>query len=286
MKSKTYIKKTASFLLAGALIFTNSGSVFAANTQYGEIVDDGSKNIVTTDEQDNNPITFVPGITAGKVKIAKAKQTYNAKTNTYTVTLPKVTAKNKADQFLGWKDEKGKLYAAGKKVTVKATPDYEFKAAWKTKKGTDFTIKVSEKAKYNLKFSVTGKKTVSLLKYTGTCKCIHDLVLPTKVDFHNQTFKVTTIGSNAFKKANIKSLMIGKYITKIEKNAFQSDKWLKSVTILSTNLKSVGKNALKGIPKKATIICPPNKAEEYEKLFDKGGLNRDVTIKAVSTFAI
>lgn len=56
-------------------------------------------------------------------------------------------------------------------------------------------------------------------------------------------------------------------VVKIEKNAFKNKKKLKKITIKSTYLTSVGKNAIKGINKKATIKVPKSKLKDYKKLF-------------------
>lgn len=95
------------------------------------------------------------------------------------------------------------------------------------------------------------------------------------------TFKVTEIGSNAFKKCKkLKSVTIGKNVTKIGANAFNGDKKLRKITIKSTKLKSVGKNAVKGIHKKAVIKVPKSKLSKYKKLFkSKTGYKKTMKLK-------
>ena len=59
----------------------------------------------------------------------------------------------------------------------------------------------------------------------------------------------------------------------IGKNAFYKDKKLKTIVIRSCYLEKVGKNAIKGIHKKAVIKVPTydysNTYKTYKKLFKK-----------------
>lgn len=54
---------------------------------------------------------------------------------------------------------------------------------------------------------------------------------------------------------------------------------LKKITIKSTKLKKIGKNAFKGINKKAVIRIPKSKNKTYKKLLKKGGVKSPVRIK-------
>ena len=69
---------------------------------------------------------------------------------------------------------------------------------------------------------------------------------------------------------NPASVTIGgfKYkVTRIGKKAFSGCKKLKMITIRAKKLKAVGKNAIKGISKKATIRVPKKRQAYYKKLF-------------------
>lgn len=67
---------------------------------------------------------------------------------------------------------------------------------------------------------------------------------------------------------------------KIGQNAFLNCKKLKSIEIKSSQLKSVGKNALKGINKNATIKVPKKQYKKYKKLFkSKTGYKKRMKIK-------
>ena len=77
----------------------------------------------------------------------------------------------------------------------------------------------------------------------------------------------------------MKELTIGKYVKKIVTNAFSGCKKLKVITINSTSLKSVGKNAIKGINKKAQIKVPKKKKKAYKKLFkSKTGFKKTMEV--------
>ncbi|MBQ6843787.1 MAG: leucine-rich repeat protein [Agathobacter sp.] len=67
-------------------------------------------------------------------------------------------------------------------------------------------------------------------------------------------------------------------VTKIDKQAFYGCKKLKTITIKSTKLKTVGKNALKGINSKATIKVPKSKLSAYKKLLKGKGQGSKVKI--------
>lgn len=96
---------------------------------------------------------------------------------------------------------------------------------------------------------------------------------------------VKGIGNNAFKGyKKLKSVTIGELVSSIGKNAFYKDKKLKKITIQSFVLSKVGKNAIKGINKKAVIKVPwddmDNKYKAYKKLFKKKtGFRKKMKIK-------
>ncbi len=102
-----------------------------------------------------------------------------------------------------------------------------------------------------------GEVFVSALKN----KKLTSVVIPKKIKIGKKTYKVTGIAKNAFK--NCKSL--------------------KKITIKTKTLKKVGKNAIKGIYKKAKIICPKKKkvyTKKYKKLFKKNtGYRKTMKIK-------
>ncbi len=80
-------------------------------------------------------------------------------------------------------------------------------------------------------------------------------------------YKITAIEDGAFKGLKkLTKVVIGSNVKTIGKNAFLNCKKLKSIEIESTKLKKVGKNAWKGIHKKAVFRCPAKKVKAYKKL--------------------
>ena len=68
------------------------------------------------------------------------------------------------------------------------------------------------------------------------------------------TYKVTAVSDKAFKgNKKLTTVTIGSNVTKIGKEAFSGCKNLKKITVTAGKLKTISKNAFKGINKKATI---------------------------------
>lgn len=194
--------------------------------------------------------------TQAKTSIKKASvsgisnKNYNGKSQKQSikVKLGKKTLKQGTDYTVSYKNNKNIGKAT---VTIKGKGKYEGSIK-KT-----FQITVAKGKTYtagNYKYKMTnastnGKGTVTLAATTKSksdskftsCK------ITDTVKIGGKTFKVTAIGDNAFK----------------------GYKKLKTITIESKNLKSVGKDAIKNIHKKATIKVPKDKVKEYKKLFNK-----------------
>lgn len=160
------------------------------------------------------------------------------------------------------------------------------------KKGT--TIRVKDN-----KYKVTGKNTVT---FTGLKNSkVKKVTVPNTVKYKGKTYKVTAVAGKALKGKNVTrvkigdnvktigtsamenckkltSVTLGKNVNKIGKYAFKSDKKLKTVTIKSKKLKSVGKNAFKGIHSNAKMKVPSNKKSAYKKLMKGAGLSKKVKI--------
>jgi len=99
------------------------------------------------------------------------------------------------------------------------------------------------------------------------------------VKYGGKTFKVTSVANNALKnKTKVTSVTISGNITKIGKNAFYGCKKLKTITIETKSLKSVGSKVFKGILSTATVKVPTSKYASYKKLFDGKGLGKKNSI--------
>ena len=102
-------------------------------------------------------------------------------------------------------------------------------------------------------------------------------VIPATIKANKKTYKVTEIAANAFKNCKkLKSVTIGKNIKKIGAQAFYKCKKVKTLKIQTTSLtlKRIGKNAFRGISKKAKLKLPMSKKKAYKKLLKKKGLGK------------
>lgn len=103
-------------------------------------------------------------------------------------------------------------------------------------------------------------------------------VIPDTVMINGVKCKVTSISDGAFKNnKKLKSVVIGKNITQIGKNAFSGCKDLKDVVIKTSKLSKIGKKAFSGINKNASISVPKKKLEIYTRLM-KGKYTKGVKI--------
>ena len=134
-------------------------------------------------------------------------------------------------------------------------------------------------------YSVTSTKSKTVEYKSSKNKKATSITVPAtvklKVNGKSVTYKVTSIAKNAFKSnTKLKTVKIGKNVKSVKANAFKSCKNLKKITIQSTVLKTVGKNAIKGISKKAVITCPKKQKKAYKKLFKANtGYKKTMKIK-------
>lgn len=149
------------------------------------------------------------------------------------------------------------------------------------------------------KYKVTGASTVAFVGLKNSK--IKTVKIPNTVKIGGKTFKVTSVADNALKKTKVGSIAIGDNVknignsafeeckeltkvtigtgvTKIGSNAFKSCKKLGRITIKSTVLKTVGKNALKGIRSTAKIKVPAKNLNVYGKLFTGKGQSKKIKI--------
>ena len=133
----------------------------------------------------------------------------------------------------------------------------------------------------------SGKASYKILSadtvaYAGlTSKKAKSATIPATAKISGKKYKVTEIAANAFKNnKKLKKVTVGTNIIKINNNAFYGCKKLKTINIKSKKLKTVGKNAVKGIYKKAVIKAPKAKVKAYKKLFTKKtGFKKPMKIK-------
>lgn len=196
------------------------------------------------------------------------------------------------------------------KLTVKAESTFD-----KTKYGVA-AVTVTKAAKPLPKKNTTHKVGTLYYKVTksaaknGTVtvtkpgrKTYTSVTIPATVKINGFTFKVTAIGSKAFyKNTKLKKVTVGNHVVKIgasafaangklttvtlgtgittiDSKAFYKDAKLKTVNIKSKKLKTVKKQAFKGIAGKAKVSVPKNKAKSYKKIFKKAGLPVKASVK-------
>lgn len=106
--------------------------------------------------------------------------------------------------------------------------------------------------------------------------------VPLYVTINGMDYDVTSISKNAFKNCKkAKRIKLDAFVEKIGNQAFYGCKNLKQIVVYSYFIKSVGKNALKGINKKAVIKVPKSKLKSYQKKFKKKGQKSSVKIKKI-----
>lgn len=125
------------------------------------------------------------------------------------------------------------------------------------------------KVSYKVDADAASAKVVSVNKNAAS------VTIPATVTIEGKKINVTEIAPNAFKNCKkLKSVVIGKKVKTIGAKAFAGCNNLKKVTIKSTVLKKVGKNAFKGTSKKANIKVPKAKKKVYVKLLKGKGIKK------------
>lgn len=145
-------------------------------------------------------------------------------------------------------------------------------------KSFDILLKTGKVYKAGIyKYKLTGTSTVSM---AGTVdKKAAKIVCPETVEIGGKVFMVTAVAGNAFKNhKKITNVKIGKNVTSIGASAFKNCRKLGNITIKSSGLKKVGKNALNGIKSTAKIKVPKKKLTDYKKLFRNKGQGKKVKI--------
>lgn len=136
--------------------------------------------------------------------------------------------------------------------------DKTTEASTAPKTGSSVTVK-------NVTYKVTTTSTVEFTKAGSQSKTV---TIPASIKVNGKSLKVTSIAAKAMKNnKKVTKVVIGSNVTKIGANAFNGCSKLKTITIKSSKLKTVGKNAIKNIYPKAKISCPKAKKSAYKKLF-------------------
>lgn len=172
----------------------------------------------------------------------------------------------------------------GNNQTTDTQPTTAQKPDTNTNSNVDTGVKANQTATANgITYKVTKVENTKNAQVTiiSLDKKKSSIVIPDYISINGVKCKVVTISKKAlYKGTKLKKLTIGKNIQTIEDNAFNGCKNLKSITIKSTVLKKVGKNAVKGVHKKAVIKVPKKQYSKYKKLFGKkSGFKKPMKLK-------
>ncbi len=127
-------------------------------------------------------------------------------------------------------------------------------------------------------YKVTGGNVV---EYSGTTKKNPSKVtIPAAIKVNGKTYNVTSIKANVFKgNKKLKSVVIGKNIKTIGKQAFFQCSKLKTVTFKGTAVKKINKQAFSKTAKKITVTAPKESVQKYKKLMKKAGISKKAKYK-------
>lgn len=247
-----------------------------------------------------NKVTFCDGLTLGvtPAKAGRIDLVSSDDAKLAITAVPQVNAK-----FIEWR-------ISGKVAFAKGSTKNSQTATFTYKKGDKASIiavfqfgkiapvgKKLKDRKYYYRVTKSGSVDGSLIGEIQVIgirkKSLKQIKIARQGVFDGITYRVTSIGANAFKGnkkvttahvskyiksigsgafANMKKLkkvtISSKVLTKIGKNAFAKDKKLKLVVIKSKKLKKIGKKAF-NTGKKITIKVPKAKKAKYCKLLKK-----------------
>lgn len=140
--------------------------------------------------------------------------------------------------------------------------------------------------KSGIRYKVT--KSPASISLAGTAMITRETIkhktftVPSGIYINKCRFNITGIYAKAFyKDTKLKSLSIGANVTTIGKQACYKCKNLKTVTIKTKKLKSIGKSAFKGCRKGMTFKITKSKYSKYKKMLKKSGLPSGTKFKKI-----
>lgn len=210
-----------------------------------------------------------------RVRLAAASCAYTGKLQkpkVSSVTLGNAKLKAGRDYKVSYKNNRNIGKAA---VIVTGIGNYTGKVektfSIKAKKGTKFTV-----GAYKYKIINQSEVAFAGIKSAKTKR----VSIPKTAKIGGKKFKVTSIAARALKNKKITSVTVGANVRTIGAEAFYNCKKLGAIKIKSTRLKSVGRNAFKGIKPTAAINVPKKKLRAYRKLLKGKGQGRKVKIRS------
>lgn len=131
------------------------------------------------------------------------------------------------------------------------------------------------------------------------------MVIPDSVNLNGANYKVTSVGSKAFKNnkylkkltignnvvqiknyafykcTKLNTVKIGKAVQYIGKQSFYGCKKLSTLRIYTSRLKqkNIGSNAFKGTPSRMKVYVPRKLAKNYKTILIKRGMSKSIVIK-------
>lgn len=182
------------------------------------------------------------------------------------------------------KEYTGNCYAGGYALEVKngrITWSKNMKTNKVTRPGKKKSVTKVKKIKVNYyKIISKSKKTVQYVKPVK--KNIISVTIPSSIKLNGKRYKVTGIAANAFKNCKkLKKVTIGTNVNSIGKRTFYRCSKLRTIKVKTSKLTGsrVGKQAFKGLNKKAVIKVPKKQLKAYKRLFRAKGVGKKVTIK-------
>ena len=267
----------------------------ATNLQYKFYIEDSEgKQKIIQDFTSDSECKWVPEKEGTYTIYVEAKDENG---NTTTASVKEITINKKEEEKPPVKDPESGDHGSdngepskpgssesGQPTTGNDQPTTEQKPDTNTNSNVDVGVKANQAATVNgIIYKVTKIENAKNAQVTITSldKKKSSIVIPDYITINGVKCKVVTIKKKAlYKGTKLKKLTIGKNVQTIEDNAFNGCKNLKSITIKSTVLKKVGKNAIKGIHKKAVIKVQKKQYKKYKKLFGKkSGFKKPMKLK-------
>ena len=267
----------------------------ATNLQYKFYIEDSEgKQKIIQDFTSDSECKWVPEKEGTYTICVEAKDENG---NTATANVEEITINKKEEEKPPVKDPESGDHGSdsgepskpgssegGQPTTGNDQTTTEQKPDTNTNSNVDTGVKVNQAATVNgIIYKVTKIENAKNAQVTITSldKKKSSIVIPDYITINGLKCKVVSIKKKAlYKRTKLKKLTIGKNVQTIEDNAFNGCKNLKSITIKSTVLKKVGKNAIKGIHKKAVIKVPKKQYKKYKKLFGKkSGFKKPMKLK-------
>ena len=112
------------------------------------------------------------------------------------------------------------------------------------------------------------------------------IVIPASFKYDHKIWKVTSVWEDAFRNnKKITSLVIGKNVRRIGKNAFRGCGKLREITVHSKKLNAdnVGASIFGSLSEKAVFHCPETLLKDYQKLFRKRGVPKKVKFRIIDS---